>query len=319
MKRPSEKYVIDQISRALSIRKKGMLWNDDITTVKVRSRILAFSCDMFVRSTDAPKQMRLWQVARKSVVSCASDFACKGVKPLASLISLGIPRNFTREDVIELARGFSRAERELCVNIVGGDTNESKELVIDCCMVGLATKISRRSGARRGDLIITSGPFGYSSAGLKIMQKKARAKSNFSTKAKNSVLIPKVRLGFGSALANYATSAMDSSDGLAITLYELSKRSKKKFIIDCLPTTKEVREFAKTNGYDINSLVLEGGEEYEIVATLPKHNLKRVLVLARESKSRVFVIGYVDGGRGIFMKQGKKLERIEERGWEHLR
>jgi thiamine-monophosphate kinase len=98
----------------------------------------------------------------------------------------------------------------------------------------------------------------------------------------------------------------------------LNEQSKKKFIIDSLPTTDEVKEFAKINRYDINKLVLQGGEEYEIVATIPKRNLKKVLSLARKSECRVFVIGYVETGRGVFMKRNKRLERIEKRGWEHL-
>ncbi|MFQ5940146.1 MAG: thiamine-phosphate kinase [Nitrososphaerales archaeon] len=319
MKKLSERHVIDQIQKALSIRKKGRLWNDDITVFNVGSKLIAFKCDMFVRSTDAPKQMRLWQMARKSIVSCTSDFACKGIKPLASLISLGIPKNFTRHDVSELARGFTEAEREFHVNILGGDTNHSKTLVIDCCMVGLARKIIKRSGANNGDLIITSGPFGYSSAGLRILQNRAKAKPYFIERAKNSVLMPKARLRFGLHLANYATSSMDSSDGLAITLYEISEQSRKKFIIDSLPITNGVREFAKANGYNINKLVFEGGEEYEIVATLPKHNLKKVLALARQSKCRVFVIGHVEAGSGVFIKRNIRLERIKKRGWDHLR
>lgn len=318
MKRPSERQIIDQISKALSIMKKNTLQNDDIATVKVGKKILAFKCDMFVRSTDAPTQMKVWQMARKSIVSCASDFACKGVKPLVSLISLGIPRNFTQKDVAELAKGFRRAEREFNANIIGGDTNESKDLVIDCCMVGFASKVIKRSGAKNGDLIITSGPFGCSSSGLKILRHGARATSNFSKKAKNAVLMPKARMGFGLDLVNYATSAMDSSDGLAITLYELSEHSKKKFIIDSLPTAGEVRKFAKTNGYNINRLVLQGGEEYEIVATIPERNLKKVRALARKHGCKVFVIGHVTTGRGVFMQHNERLERIERRGWEHL-
>jgi len=318
MKGLSERQIIDLISKALYIAKKNTLWNDDVTTVKIGDRILAFKCDMFVRSTDAPKQMKVWQMARKSIVSCVSDFACKGVKPLASLISLGIPKDFTKNDVIELAKGFRRAEREFPINILGGDTNESRDLVIDCCMLGIAGKIIKRSGATNGDLIITSGPFGYSSSGLKILQGRPKVKLNFGKKARNAVLMPKARLRFGLGLVNYATSAMDSSDGLAITLYEMSGQSRKKFVIESLPTTNEIREFARSNRYDIRKLVLQGGEEYEIVAAVPKRNLGKVKALARNSGCRVFVIGHVERGNGVFMKQNKRLERIERRGWEHL-
>lgn len=318
MKRLSEKQIINQILKSLSVINKNNLLNDDITTVKVVNGILAFKCDMFVRSTDAPRQMKIWQMARKSIVSCTSDFACKGVKPLASLISLGIPRNFTQKDIVELGRGFAKAEKEFHINIIGGDTNESKDLIIDCCMIGLVRKIIKRRGAKNGDLIITSGPFGYSSIGLNILQNKITTKSNLRNKAKNSILMPNARLVFGLGLINYATSAMDSSDGLAITLYELSEYSKKMFVIDSLPTTKEIKEFAKNKRYDIDNLILYGGEEYEIVATVPKRNLKKVFALARKSKCKTLVIGHVEKGKGVFMKQNGKSKKIERYGWQHL-
>ena len=319
MKRLSEKQVIDLISKTLSIRRRAMLWNDDVNAVKFGGQNLVFKCDMFVRGTDAPKQMSLGQMARKSIVSCVSDFACKGVKPLASLISLGIPRNFGVKDITELAKGFAIAEKEFHVNIIGGDTNESKDLIIDCCIIGISSVLINRSGANLGDLIITSGPFGYSSAALRILQGRARAESHFSNKAKRAILMPKAKLGFGLGLVNYASSTMDSSDGLAITLHEMSEQSKKKFIIESLPTTKEVRKFVKANGSDICKLVFQGGEEYEIIATVPRRNLNKVLKLAREKKCRLFVIGRVEAGKGVFMNGNKGQKRIEKVGWEHLR
>ncbi|MEM3118078.1 MAG: thiamine-phosphate kinase [Nitrososphaerales archaeon] len=299
--------------------KKETLQNDDVSTVRVGNKILVFKCDMFVRSTDAPKQMKVWQMARKSIVSCASDFACKGVKPLATLVSLGIPSNFQRKHIEGLARGFKRAEKEFGVNIIGGDTNESNDLVIDCCMIGLTRKVVKRSGAREGDVIITSGPFGYPSAGLKILQNKARADVSFTTRAVNAVLQPEARMEFGVGLAKYATSAMDSSDGLALTLHELSEHSRKRFIINSLPITNEIKEFARANGYDFSKLVLQGGEEYEIVATVPKNDLTRIRGLAMIHGCRLFVIGHVESGKGVFMEHSGKLRRIRRVGWEHLR
>jgi len=318
MKRLGELQIIDLISKTLGISKKRTVWNDDIATVPLGNKILAFKCDMLVQSTDAPKQMRLWQIARKSIVSSLSDLACKGVKPLATLVSLAIPKHFTAKDIKELADGFKIAEKEFAVNIIGGDTNEGKELVIDCCMVGLSDHIVKRSGAKNGNLIITSGPFGYSASGLKILTKKAKANTIFKNKAARAVLMPKPRLEFGLLLARYATSSMDSSDGLAITLHELSKQSKKRFIVNELPATNDTKEFAKRNRYDYNELVLHGGEEYEIVTTIPKRYLVKVRTLAKKAGCRLFVIGTVQKGNGIFIVKKGKKSKIERRGWEHL-
>lgn len=318
MKRLSEKQIIDLMTSVLRISKKRTLWNDDIATVPLGNRILAFKCDMFVQSTDAPKQMRPWQMARKSIVSCLSDFACKGVKPLASLISLGVPKAFTSESIASLARGFKIAEREFGVKIIGGDINESKELVIDCCMVGIANHVIKRSGAKDGELIVTSGPFGYSASGLKILLKNARAKPSFKKKASQAVLMPKPRLEFGLSLTKFATSAMDSSDGLAFTLYEMSEHSRKRFVVDELPTASDVKEFARKNRYNFNELVFYGGEEYEIVATIQKRYLGKVQRLAKQAGCKLFVIGRVERGKGVLMVENGKKIKIEKRGWEHL-
>ena len=318
MKRLSELQIIDLIATTLGISKKRTLWNDDVATVPLGNKILAFKCDMLVQSTDAPRPMRLWQIARKSIVSSLSDLACKGVKPLATLVSLAIPKHFTDKDIAQLANGFKIAEREFSVNIIGGDTNEGKELVIDCCMVGLSDHIVKRSGAKNSDLIVTSGPFGYSASGLKMLTKKAKASASFKETAVKAVLMPKPRLEFGPLLARYATSSMDSSDGLAVTLHELSKQSKKRFIVNELPATSDIKKFAKRNRYSFNELVLHGGEEYEIVATIPKRHLKKVRRLAKKALCRLRVIGMVEKGKGVFMVEKGKRIKIEKRGWEHL-
>ena len=318
MKRLSEFQVINLISRMLGISKKQTVWNDDVATIPLRNKLLVIKCDMLVQSTDAPRKMSLSQIARKSVVSSSSDLACKGVRPLATLVSLAIPKDFTEKDIAALANGFKTAEREFNVNIIGGDTNEGKELVVDCCMIGLSDQIVRRSGAKNGDVIVTSGAFGYSASGLKILTKKTKTNKNFRNKAIRAVLMPKPRLEFGELLARYATSSMDSSDGLALTLHELSKQSKKRFIVNELPATRAIKEFAKRNRYSFNELVLHGGEEYEIVATIPKRHLSKVKSLARRTRCKLFVLGTVEKGSGVFMVEKGKKNKIEKRGWEHL-
>src|SRR5574341_325792 len=318
MKRLSEFQIINLISRMLGISKKPTAWNDDVATIPLGNKLLVFKCDMLVQSTDAPRQMKLSQIARKSIVSSLSDLACKGIIPLATLVSLAIPKDFTEKDIIALADGFKTAEREFSVNIIGGDTNEGKELVIDCCMIGLSNHIVRRSGAKNGDVIVTSGAFGYSASGLKILTRKTKTNKKFRNKAIRAVLMPQPRLEFGELLVRYATSSMDSSDGLAITLHELSKQSKKRFIVNELPSTKEIEEFAKRNRYNFNELVLHGGEEYEIVATIPKRYLTRVKNLARKARCKLFVLGTVEKGTDVFMIEKGKRTKIEKRGWEHL-
>jgi thiamine-monophosphate kinase len=270
---------------------------------------------MLVASTDVPHGMEPWQVARKSVVSCVSDLAAKGVQPHAAMISLGLPKNCTRPYVEGLAKGFAGSSKEFGVKIVGGDTNEANGLVIDCSMIGFASKMPTRKGAKPGDVVVTSGMFGLPPAGLEILMRNAKGTGVFRKHAVESVLVPKPRQRFGLALAKFFSSSIDSSDGLAITLYELANQSRVNIVIDSVPAADGVEKFARENGLDAHELVFHGGEEYEIVATVPKSTLKRAISAAKKSGIALHVIGRVQRGRGdVFV--GKKS--LEKRGYVHF-
>ena len=97
-----------------------------------------------------PAGMTYRQAARKAVAMCVSDFAAKGASPDSSVVSVGLKKGVRQELVDALARGFRDAEEEWGVLLVGGDTNEAKELVIDCAMVGFAERLVARGGAVPG-------------------------------------------------------------------------------------------------------------------------------------------------------------------------
>jgi thiamine-monophosphate kinase len=289
----------------------------DLDDVALIGRKVVFKADMLVAGTDVPPGMAAWQVARKSIVSCVSDLAAKGVRPHAALISLGLPKNCTRPYVEGLARGFAGASKEFGVKIAGGDTNEAVGLVIDCSMIAFATadRIPRRKGARPGDIVVVSGAFGLPPAGLAILMRNAKAGGAFRKQAVESVLMPAPRQRFGMALAKYFSSSIDSSDGLAISLYELAGQSKVNIAIDKTPMVDGMDNFAEQNGLDAHDLVFHGGEEYEVVATIPKAKLKQAKAAARKSRLDLLVVGRVRRGSGDVFA-GKKL--LENRGYTHF-
>jgi len=295
---------------------------DDVAYLPKKRGKVVIKSDMLVGKTDVPKGMDLWQVSRKSIVMCVSDFAAKGVIPSAALISLGIPRRMKEWGIRELAKGFKETKEEFGIEILGGDTNEAEGLVIDCCMIGFADKIVERKGAKPGDLVITSGFFGYSSSGLKIMLNGLKAEPEFRKRAISAVVMPNPRLRLGVALAKNSliSSSIDSSDGLALSLYEIAKHSKVGIEIDDLPTTDYVKSFAKMNDLSLNDLVLYGGEEYEIVATIPKDKLKKAQRLAKRIRERIIPIGKVtnDFPKVHLFLNEREIE-IERKGWIHLK
>jgi len=302
-----------------SFGKKSNFVPEDVEILRMNEVTVLAKSDMLVESTDVPPGMKIKEIARKSMVACVSDFACKGVRPQYATISLAIPRGFSRSKIKELASGFSTASKEFGVKIVGGDVNEGKEIVIDVSMFGISKKIIKRSGAKINDIIITSGPFGYCSAGLKIFLNHLKADSKFTGKCRKYVNRPTPRLEFGLRIANYISSSMDSSDGLSITLNEMSRQSRKKFVITKLPTNPEVAGFAETNKIKLTDLVFCGGEEYEIVATVSKHNLIRVRQIAKIHKIPLCEIGYVAKGKNVVFCQENKLIPVKNCGWLHFK
>jgi len=291
---------------------------EDVESFKIGKKYFVAKVDTLVESTDVPPGMKLEDVARKSIVSCVSDFAAKGVRPIFGIISLTIPKRFSKLNIEDLAKGFQKATREFRLKILGGDTNEGKELVINFSLFGVSKKIVSRKGAKTNHVIITTGPFGYPAAGLSILLKNKKCSKKFEAKTKNAMFKPSCRLMFGLKNKDYFSSSMDSSDGLSTTLNEMSSQSKKRFVITRIPSENDVFDFSSSNRLDANDLIFNGGEEYEIVATVNTSNLAKIKKFAKKHRMKLYEIGYVTKGKGVFYKKDGKLIRIKDKGWQHL-
>ncbi len=315
MSKLNEKKIIEIFQGRLG--NKGFV-PEDVEFFKIGKKYLVLKVDTLVESTDVPPRMKLKDVARKSVVSCVSDFAAKGVKPIFGIVSLTIPKKYSKSKIESLARGFYIARKEFNLKILGGDTNEGKELVISFSLFGITEKIVRRNGAKINDIIITTGQFGNTSAGLNILLNNKKPSKKFESRAKKAVFNPKPRLEFGLKNKNYLSASMDSSDGLSTTLNEMSNQCKKKFVINKLPAERDVFDFANSNNLDVNDLIFNGGEEYEIVATANPTNLKRIKKYAIKNRIKLYEIGYVMKGKGVFFQKNGKLISIRDKGWHHF-
>ena len=293
--------------------------NEDVEVFKIGQVNIVCKVDTLVASTDIPHQMSIKDAVRKSVVACVSDFASKAVRPQYGMVSVTIPKKFSKQKIKEITTSLGKAAKEFKIKIIGGDTNEGKELVISVSIYGTTKKIVLRKGAKVGDKIFTTGPFGYTSAGLAILLKKKKGGSKFSSKAKKSVFSPSPKLDFGISCGKFFSSAMDSSDGLSTTLHEMARQSKKKFYLTSLPTTTDLYDFAKKNRIDPLKLIFNGGEEYEIVFTANSKNISKIKKYAKSHRVSLFEIGYVENGLGVQYKSETKTKKIQDKGWVHFR
>jgi thiamine-monophosphate kinase len=292
---------------------------DDVAVLRSGVGNTIVKVDMLVEHTDVPPGMTYRQAARKAVAMCVSDFAAKGAKPDSFLVSIGVRKGITKVQVNEIAEGLKDAAEEWEVKLVGGDTNEADELIIDCVMLGLAQHIVGRDGARPGDILVVTGAFGYPPAGLRILMAKAKAEAGFKRRAAESVLKPSPNLELGIRLAPYLSSSMDSSDGLARSLHTLSQESGVGFEVRRLPVGEGVEEFAKENGIDPVQLVLQGGEEYLIVGTIPRRKIRSAEAIAKKNGGRLLKIGIATAKKGrVELRSGTKSKPIANAGWTHL-
>jgi len=294
-------------------------FGDDVSAFEIGGgRLAVLKTDMLVGKTDVPPGMSFLQAARKAVVMNISDLAAKGVRPIALLASIGIPRNLNKRDIEQIGKGLNTGAREYGAYVLGGDTSEASELVISCAFFGIGEKkrLMLRSGAKPNDIVAVTGSFGNTAAGLKILLQNLSAPSRIRKTLVDSVLMPRARLNEGLALAETGavTASIDSSDGLAWSLHEIARASHVGFLIDKLPIAEEAKQLAKMHKLDPTELCLYGGEEYELVVTVKPMLWKRVM-----KKLPLIRIGRVTKQKTLILKAGKKMFPVEARGWEHFK
>lgn len=297
---------------------------DDVSAVDLGDgRVGVLKTDMLVWSTDVPRGMTHFQAARKAVVMNISDLAAKGVRTTGVLISFGLPKSLREEEAVELAKGLNAGAREYSAYVLGGDTNEAEQIIISGMAFGVGREgeLMLRSGARAGDILATTGTFGKTAAGFKILLAGLDAPAELKRSLVDTVYMPRARVEEGVALAESeaVTASMDSSDGLALSLYDLRRSSGVGFKVDRLPAAPEAQRFAELHNLSLSDLVLYGGEEYELVFTVNPARIEDAKQALRRVGGDLTEIGEVTEEKEIVYKDGDRLKPIRAGGWEHFK
>jgi len=299
-------------------------FGDDVSACELAGgNLVVLKTDMLVDKTDVPKCMSLWQAARKAIVMNISDFAAKGVKPIAMLVSLGLPKNLTEKDIEEIGEGLNAGAREYGAYVIGGDTGESSDLVVAISLFGMAkkNKLMLRRGAESGDIVAVTGVFGKTSAGLKILVENLETPEEIKKALVEAVLMPHARLKEGLALCETkaVSAAIDSSDGLAWSLHEIARASEVGISIESLPIARETERFAVVNKLDAAALVLHGGEEYELVLTVKPKLWRKAEKAVEKTGGKLLRIGKVTTEKSVLLETAGKRIPILREGYEHFK
>ena len=305
------------------LRESGVEAGDDAAFIDVAGVKLAFACDMLVWSTDVPPGVEYRDVGWKAAVSCISDLAAKGAKPIALLASLGLPGSVMVDEALELVEGVRAASVEYGAAFRGGDTNEAREVVIDVAGLGLLKHPPiKRSGARPGDYVAVTGPFGSTGAALHMALRGLKPRDEeLRSRLWEALRRPRARLKEGLALASSrsASASIDSSDGLALSLHQLAEASGVGIRVDYVPVSEEARAFAEEFGLNSLDLALYGGEEYELVVAIPPGKWGDAVAAVEEAGGALLKIGVVTRGKGVRLCLKERSGELPRRGWEHLK
>ena len=269
----------------------------------------------------------------KSVIANLSDIYAMNATPTQLVISLGISNRFSLEALDEFYEGIYAACNKYGVDLVGGDTTSSqKGFIISITAIGevIPDNFVKRNTAKKGDLICVSGDLGGAYVGLLFLE---REKKIFietpgvqpdleqETYVIGRLLKPEARKDIIDFLAKSTiipTAMMDISDGLSSEILHICKQSNLGCVLyeDKVPISEETRQAAFKFKIDPTACALSGGEDYELIFTIPPSEYDK-LVLNEE----ISVVGYMtepELGAHIITKSGGR-HPITAQGWNHLK
>ncbi|SER23000.1 thiamine-phosphate kinase [Natrinema salaciae] len=264
---------------------------------------LVVTTDMLHERTDFPAGTTRYTAGWRAVGASLSDVAAMGAEATATVAAYAAP-TFDRDELLAFVRGASDVCDRVGTEYVGGDLDGHDEFTVSTTAIGRTDDPVRRRGARPGDVVCVTGTLGRSAAALRLFDRGETDRANDRFRFDP-------RIDAGRALAPHATAMMDSSDGLARSLHQLSEASNCGFAIDSdrIPIDDAVFEVA--DGDDVLELATSFGEDFELVATLPEDAVPAVRDATDASLS---VIGSVrDAGAAITMDD----EPLADRGYTH--
>jgi thiamine-monophosphate kinase len=265
----------------------------------------------------------------KSVVVNISDIYAMNAIPTQITLSIGISNRFSVEALNEFYEGVYAACEKYDVDLIGGDTSSSqKGFIISITAIGEVApdKFVKRSTANKGDLICCSGDLGAAYLGLIFLEREKKiflespgVKPDLEGEKYviGRLLKPEARKDiiefFGDAEI-VPTSMMDISDGLSSEIIHICKQSELGCVLyeEKIPVAEETKKAAFKFELDPTACALSGGEDYELLFTIPQADHEKIVL-----NEQISIIGYLvepEKGKKIITKGGNSFD-ITAQGW----
>jgi len=269
----------------------------------------------------------------KSVVVNLSDIYAMNAMPTQVILALGVSNRFSVEALDEFYEGVYAACEAYGVDLVGGDTSSSqKGFIISVTAIGEVAPDNyvKRSTAKKGDLICVSGDLGAAYVGLLFMEREKKifiespgVQPDLENEAYviGKLLKPEARKDIVQFLAEAGivpTAMMDVSDGLSSDVLHICRQSNLGCVLyeEKIPIAEEMKRAAFKFQIDPTACALSGGEDYELLFTIPQSEYDKIVL-----NEQISVVGYMTGPEekpGIITKGGKR-HPLTAQGWTHLK
>ncbi len=317
---------IRQIRKLVADSKKRTLIGigDDAAVIRGRrKRVYLFTTDTLVEDVHFKWRFTTArQIGWRALAVNVSDIAAMGGCPAVALVTLGLPRGTSSSKIDEIYRGILDLSSRLDIEIAGGDIVRSPIFFITISLLGEAEadKVVLRKGAKPGDIIYVTGSIGSAATGLICLMRKdvpLRSEVRDFLEGKWLFPIPKVEEARQIATRNLSTAMIDISDGLSADLYHILEESEvgAELWMNKIPVDERTKEALPKLGKSFYDVVLEGGEDYELLFTSSADR-----DVEKSLDFPVCAIGKIVPDRlklWLIDEKGEKRE-IFPRGWDHF-
>ena len=327
--------LIRRLTESIVIRNESTLRGvgDDAAVMDYKDKQVLMTTDLLLEGIHFDlTYVPLQHLGYKSAVVNFSDIYAMNGTPRQITVSLGISKRFSIEDLEELYSGIRLACDVYGVDLVGGDTSASMTgltISITCLGEGERGKVTYRNGARETDLICVSGDLGAAYMGLQLLEREKsvfKGEKDFTPDfAGKEYLLerqlkPEARKDIVEALriaGIVPTSMMDISDGLSSELLHIAKESHVgcRIYEERIPIDYQTAAQAEQFNMNLTTTALNGGEDYELLFTVPLADHDKV----SEMKG-ISIIGYItkpELGNYLLGRDGGEVE-LKAQGWNSL-
>jgi len=276
---------------------------DDCALLSVGGRTLAISIDLSLEGVHFRTDwLAFKEIGWRATAAALSDLAAEGAEPVGVLVSVGLPGKGRgpvkgrRDPATEIMRGVGAAARSVGASVLGGDLVRSPRYLVDVCVLGVAQRPVRRSGARPGDGLWVTGRLGGARLALAAVRAGRGGRGGRLAPAlRRRFARPVPRIAAGRWLARRGARAMiDISDGLAGDAGHLAAASGVGVAIELerVPCWPGVTPLA----------AVRSGEEYELLVAMPRRfGPTDVKAFGRATGLPLTRIGACTAGRGVRM------------------